>query len=313
MIEYNRYSWWKTVFTIRGTALRRAGGRVIGITLFSILVQSAFAAGTFLGLLDVGQFDRLDPSGHAVLGSLLGFLIVFRMNGSNNRYWEGRSHWGQIINSSRNLVRAGAEYSSEGGELAELVSGYVIWLRQSLRGQRDPGEAADFLSEEVCREASRFGNPPTAITARISNWIHRQLKAGLIDTELVRHMEWELSRMVDAQGGCEKILKTPLPFVYVAMIKQLLLVYLVTLPIVLVERCGWWTPMLVAVISLGFLGLEEASVETEDPFGIDDNCLDLEACTLTIARDTGQLAIYAEARSAGAGLRTIDMARAGAK
>ena len=36
----------------------------------------------------------LEPVEHAVLGSLLGFLIVFRMNASNDRYWEGRSLWG---------------------------------------------------------------------------------------------------------------------------------------------------------------------------------------------------------------------------
>ncbi|MFM9010374.1 MAG: bestrophin family ion channel [Planctomycetota bacterium] len=63
----------------------------------------------------------LDPFGHSVLGSLIGFLIVFRMNASNARYWEGRSLWGQLINASRNLVRAGSEFSSEGVELAGLV------------------------------------------------------------------------------------------------------------------------------------------------------------------------------------------------
>jgi putative membrane protein len=103
-------------------------------------------------------------------------------------------------------------------------------------------------------------------------------------------LEEQLSKLVDAQGGCEKIQKTPLPFAYVAMIKQLILVYLVTLPLVLCERCGWWSPLLLAIIALGLFGMEEASVETEDPFGSDDNCLDLETYSLTIARDTGQLA-----------------------
>ena len=36
--------------------------------------------------------------------------------------------------------------------------------------------------------------------------------------------------------------------------------------------------------------MEEASVETEDPFGRDENCLDMETYTMTIARDTGQMA-----------------------
>lgn len=301
MIEYNRYSWWKTVFSWRGTALPQAAPRVLAVTVFAVFVQIAFHEGTTFGWINLSQFDDLDPTGHAVLGSLLGFLIVFRMNGSNNRYWEGRSHWGQLINSSRSLVRVGAEYTTHGLELADLVSAYVICLRLSLRGQRDLAEVEMFLTPETCREVARFGNQPTALAAEISAWINREQRAGKIGPQMVRHMETELSRLVDSQGGCEKIQKTPLPFAYAAMIKQLILVYLMTLPIVLCERCGWWTPGLVATIAFGLFGMEEASVEIEDPFGTEDNCLDLETYTLTITRDAGQLAARTLTRSSWSG------------
>jgi putative membrane protein len=117
---------------------------------------------------------------------------------------------------------------------------------------------------------------------------------------MVRHLEDLVGRLVDAQGGCEKIQKTPLPFVYVSMVKQLILIYLTTLPVVLCERCGWWSPVLMAAISLGMFGLEEASVEIEDPFGTEDNCLDLRACTMTITRDTAQLAAAGAAQNGNA-------------
>jgi putative membrane protein len=103
-------------------------------------------------------------------------------------------------------------------------------------------------------------------------------------------MEEQLSKMVDAQGGCEKIRKTPLPFAYVVMIKQLILIYLLTLPIAVGNHCGWWSPVLVCIVAVGLLGMEEASVEIEDPFGTRENCLDMETYTITIARDTGQMA-----------------------
>jgi predicted membrane chloride channel (bestrophin family) len=51
-----------------------------------------------------------------------------------------------------------------------------------------------------------------------------------------------------------------------------------------------------ATVSLGMLGLEEASVEIEDPFGTHPNCLDLESYCLTITRDTAQLALSAKRR-----------------
>ncbi|MFN0051116.1 MAG: bestrophin family protein [Planctomycetales bacterium] len=288
MIQYDRFNWRSTVFSFRGTALKRASARILMLTLFACLVQAAYQGGEHYGWIQ--QFVGLDPTGHAVLGSLLGFLIVFRMNASNSRFWEGRSHWGQLINSSRNLVRAGVEYTDTGMELANLVTGYVICVRRSLQGNADTEEADVFLPESLCHEVSHFGNPPTGVAAAISAWIGRNHRNGQLSSQMVRHLEVELSRMVDSQGGCEKILKTPLPFVYAVMVKQLILVYLATLPISVCDRIGWWTPFLVGIVSLGLFGMEEASVEIEDPFGTDDNCLDMDNYTLTIARDTGQLA-----------------------
>lgn len=288
MIEYNRYSWWRTTFSWKGTALSRVAGRVLIFTTYAAVVQLVYEAGLSTGLYE--QFFGIDPVAHAVLGSLLGFLIVFRMNSSNSRYWEGRSSWGQMINSSRNLVRIGSEYTTEGQELAGLVAGFAICLRRSLQGHRDTEETEYYLSERVRKSVDMFGNPPTGVAAAISAWIGRQFRAGTIDIMTVRQLEEQLSKLVDSQGACEKIQKTPLPFAYVVMVKQLILAYLVTLPLVLCERCGWWSPVLMVVISLGQFGMEEASVEIEDPFGTDDNCLDMQAYCLTIARDTGQLA-----------------------
>ena len=136
----------------------------------------------------------------------------------------------------------------------------------------------------------RFGNPPTAIALAITAWIEREYRDGRLNPQLVRHMEDQLASLVNAQGGCERILKTPLPFAYVVMIKQLILVYLLSLPFAVGDLSGWWSPVLMAIISLALCGIEEASVETEDPFGRGENCLDLETFTMSIARDAGQMA-----------------------
>jgi putative membrane protein len=295
MIYYDRFNWRRNLCSFRGTALRKAAIRVLLLTVFAELIQAGYEWGAHFGWMKT--FVGLDPTSHAVLGSLLGFLIVFRMNASNSRYWEGRSHWGQLINSSRNLARVAVTYTDGGAELAALVSGYAICLRRSLQGNRDLLEADQFLPEDVCRDASSFSNPPTAVAAAISDWIDQYQRNGQLDSQKVRHLEAEMSQLVNAQGGCEKISKTPLPFVYAVMIKQLIVVYLLTLPIAVCDRIGWWTPVLVAIVSLGLFGMEEASVETEDPFGTHDNCLDMESYTVTISRDAAQL-VARKARAA---------------
>ena len=67
------------------------------------------------------------------------------MNASNNRFWEGRTCWGQIINACRNLVRVGVTYTDRGAELADLVSGYAECLRHSLQGSKDMTDIAVYL------------------------------------------------------------------------------------------------------------------------------------------------------------------------
>jgi putative membrane protein len=290
MILYDRNRWFNALFSWRGTALRRAKWRVLVMTLYALVIQVAYAAGVSLGGVRFRHFFGLDPGQHAVLGSLLGFLIVFRMNASNSRYWEGRTCWGQIINACRNLVRVGVGYTFRGAELADLVSGYAECLRHSLQGNTNMEEIEVYLPGELTRRVMRFGNPPTCVALAITGWIEREFREGQLNPQIVRQLEDQMAALVNAQGACERILKTPMPFVYVVMIKQLIMVYLLSLPFAVGNISGWWSPVLMAIVALGLFGMEEASVEIEDPFGRDYNCLDMESFTMAIARDSGQMA-----------------------
>lgn len=286
MILYNRTAWWRNSFAFHGTILPRVLGRaglLTGLCL-SLCVVDVFA------LQPNGYaLPALDQLGHTVLGIAMSMLIVFRTNTSYNRYWDGRTYWGALINGSRNLVRLASSYAPPADELAGLVSAYVVTLREQLRGKRDFKKLSALISGRMIAQVQAAESAPLVLISAISRWIHDRAQDGAIDSYQAMTMEQAVNGLVDNQGGCERIQNSPLPFVYAALIKQLLLIYLASLPFVLVSRMGFAAPLVVAVVSLGMLGIEEAGIMIESPFDDESNSLPLERFCATVARDSAQL------------------------
>jgi putative membrane protein len=288
VIDYDRNNWWTTCLAWRGTVLPHVLARVGLLTgwclvlyLFNELVLKPSKRG----------LPPLDPLGHTLLGVALGMFIVFRTNSSYSRFWEARSHWGMIVNTTRNLVRMGAVYAGPADDLARLVSAWVVLVKDQLRDAPDLNAVRHLLPGRILDRLERVANPAQMLAASMSEWIAGRQREGRLDPMMASRMEGYVGVLLDSQGGCEKIHRTPLPFVYSALIKQVLLVYLATLPFVLVPlpRMDFMAPLVVMGVSLGLLGIEEAGVEIEDPFGLDDNHLPLDQICDRIARDMQDL------------------------
>jgi putative membrane protein len=282
VIEYDRMRRFGLTFAFWGTVLPRILGPVGVLTGFCLVLC------LFNDLVlrpNDHKLPEMDQLGHAVLGGALSLLIVFRTNTANQRYWESRSHWGMIVNTCRNLARIGAAYAPPADELARLLTAYVVVLKENLRGTRDWNLVRPLLPGRVFEQMTAARNPPALLARSLSEWVQRRLGEGKLDTYQAMEMERLVCVLLDQQGGCEKIQKTPLPFVYATLIKQLLFLYLFSLPFVLATKLGYAAPLVVTVVGLGMMGIEEAGVEIENPFGLDPNNLPLEGLCETIAGD----------------------------
>jgi putative membrane protein len=292
MINYDRQNWFRLIIRYRGTVLPRVLGRVAMVAMLS-LVLTVLKLDVFPMVEERLKWDieipSLDPIGHTVLGVALGMLIVFRTNSSNSRYWEGRSHWGMLVNQSRSLVRIAQVWAGPADDLARLVAAYVLSIKQVLRDDLNLEELAHYLPGSLYERVRAVGNPPSRLARAMEEWIHERHITGRIDTRTAQLMTNCITIMVDQQGACEKIHRTPLPFIYASLIKLSLTLYVFSLPFVLIEKVGFAAPAIAALVALGMLGIEEAGVEIEDPFGLEPNDLPLEQICATIARDTAQL------------------------
>ena len=286
MIAYDPKQWLNITGAFKGTIIPRVLGRIIFLGTLTVIVV---IVRRFLPELEP-HFKPFKPLGHTLIGVALGLLIVFRNNCSYDRYWEGRKLWGAIVNASRNLIREGAAFAGDAQELATLVTAYTLVLKQHLRNSKDFEEIRALIPVAMFEHAAAASNPPSILAFYMTLWIRAEIARGRFDSITGQQVESHVKTLLDCQGGCERILRTPIPFAYAVHIKQLLLLYLGTLPLILVGELGWVAVPTVMGISFGFLGIEEAGVEIEDPFGDDPNDLPIEAICATIARDGQSLA-----------------------
>ncbi|MBI4908858.1 MAG: hypothetical protein HY820_34880 [Acidobacteria bacterium] len=280
MIHYDPHKWTDHFFDVRGSLVKEISGRVSLCVLWTI------------GVVVVHHlwFPMAIPSLlHALVGTALGLLLVFRTNASYDRYWEGRRLWGGIVNDSRNLIRGAAVHLGGDRELLfELTRWTAVFpfaLARGLRGQNGLGPlSADLLTSDVAAVAEAQ-HPALAVASRMTAVLNNARERGMISNIVYTALDANISQLVNQLGGCERIRKTPLPFAYVVHLRRALVLYCFSLPFALLSSYGWFTILDVLVISYVFFGIEEIGVEIEGPFGQDDNDLPLDDICETIHRN----------------------------
>jgi len=303
MIEYHITNWLRSALSYRGTVLPRVLLRVAMLPLITALLIT-FAGGWVQQL-------NLNALGHTLIGGALGFVLVFRNNASYDRYWEGRKHWGGIVNATRNLARAARSYGGDLGALAPALCAFPHALKRQLRREDPRGDLVAHLGAAGTARALHHPNPALVVNLMMSEWLHAATRAGAVSPEQGLRIEALIAELMDHQGACERILNTPVPFAHAIHVRQLLLLYLVTLPLVLIPVLGWTSLFVISVLGLGMLGIEEAGIEIEDPFGHDPNDLPLNRICDVICRDVRALVTLQDA-SPGADSGASASGRAGA-
>ncbi len=234
------------------------------------------------------QFELTDK-GHAIIGTPLSLLLVFRTNASYDRFWEARKIWGSIVNESRNLARSAtallAADAALVNRLVRLGIAYPYACMSTLRGKHGIGPVAAELDPAEADRLTHAQHAPLAIAVALSQGIADGHRRGLITDVQQSIIEQNIQVLVDSIGACERIRRTPLPFAYVVHLRRALAIYCGTLPLALVQYFGWLTVPVTFLVAYILLGIEEIGVEIEEPFGIDDNDLPLDRFCTTIEQN----------------------------
>jgi ion channel-forming bestrophin family protein len=226
-----------------------------------------------------------------LFGSALALFLGFRSNSAYQRWWEGRSLWGLMINASRNLARQARNFLPEpdAHDMKRTIVlrqiAYVNALRCQLRRQTPDEEVLRFLSRGEADFALERTNVANGIVDGTGRRINLARQNGWIDTIQQTAMESILVDIANAQGGMERLKNTPLPNQYRFFPTLFTHLFCILLPVGLVETLGVATPLGSTVAGLMFLAVLAIGDDLVDPFANTVHDLPLSAMCRTIEID----------------------------
>lgn len=287
MVSYNPKSWFSIIFQLHKYDTFRQ--LLPTISVLGILTL-AFCY-VEIEILNLEYTSTITV--HSLIGFVLSLLLVFRTNTAYDRWWEGRKHWGAMVNNTRNLsIKLSQIIPTNQTERRQLfrvlLTNYVFAMKEHLREgvlEHELEEIAGFNKEEVLGRDHK----PNAIAQQLYAQILLLKKDGLITEEQQIVLDNEFRSLTDIIGACERIKKTPIPYSYSAFIKKFIFIYVMSLPFGVVRDFGYSTIFVVLFIFYVLASLELIAEEIEDPFGADANDLPTDSLSETIKKNLIEL------------------------
>lgn len=274
MVKYNPKTWFELIFH----SYSRQVMKTLTPTLIFMAVYSTVVCYLYLDYFELPDISfHPTIAMHSLLGIVLGLFLVFRTNTAYDRWWEGRRLWGSMVNSTRNLALklsayVSREHPEERAWFAAMIPNFAYATKEHLRRNSRPEEMQS-VSENFIDDLQNFEHKPSRISALLYERVNGLYKAGVLTGDQLITVDKELKDLIDIMGGCERIRNTPIPYSYMMYIKKFIFIYIITLPFGFLTDSGYFTILIVLLITFVLMSVELIAEEIEDPFGHDPNDL----------------------------------------
>lgn len=262
--------------------------------LFRFLIYSAVYTSivTYILINYLSEYFHVDTVFFSLIGVILSLFVVFRMNTSYDRWWEGRRAWGSLINDSRNFglqINTIVPASNPGRRryFTKHIYNFCLALTWHLRDMNERAEYVGTKNEVKTIRDSKH-HPDTAAKFLYGEVENMHKEKAITDFDKMQLKEL-LQDFINVLGICERIKKSPIPFSHTTFIKLFILLYLGILPFGLVSEFHYLTIPAAMVMSFAMFGIEVVSEEVENPFGLDANDLPTGTLSETIRENLNEI------------------------
>ena len=309
MIHYEHLGFLGALIQVKGTVIQLALPHVVCNIIACIFyvwlldVKSVEVAGV------PGGMDRF---AWQVLMFPLGFLLVLRSNQAYGRYDEGIKLYVRMVCAANQLVRQlsfitlaedgktrlpvpiAGEFPKEGQSTCDDPAqrtiirhciAFMAAVRQDLRLTRmDAAEDVKNLALHVNKKELQYlvgvgvQNRETNTPFVIARWLTQDVAAiihRIPNAPIAARLEGSINEMVSAYEGIWDISTHPVPWPYTHLAQILLILWLYTVPLALVPLYHWWTVAIGPFLTLILVGLDSVARVLQDPFGFDNNDLNI--------------------------------------
>lgn len=262
-------------------------------------------------LLDKSRYD-VPIAAWQIFMFPLGFLLGLRSNQAYGRYLEGIAHYRNLVQAASDLCRQTA-YIKTDGEYTNTAAGddpaegqstcdnpdkqvfvrhalaFLAAVRQDIRNMRLPADdardkLADLRLHVTTAElkylyAMGIYDEEVNSPLIIGRWLTADL-ARVVDrigvNSLIGSMERSIQRMLNSYRGIDMLSAHPAPWPYTHLAQTFLIFWVYTLPLCLVPLYNYATLAIMPVTALTLFGLDAVAREIQDPFGFDENDLNIQ-------------------------------------
>jgi ion channel-forming bestrophin family protein len=279
MIIYDTKNWSTTLLKIYLSFNKAYTTRVLFKYIFYLMIYTTVVVVIDLEILEGERHFKIDPLFFSTLGFILSLMLVFRLNTSYNKWWEGRQAWGTLINQSRSLsshlnaIIPKDDWVSR-KYFATQISNFAYSMQGHLRESME-WEGLERLDDEYLNRLQSAKHVPHKIATMLYERIEENIKEGRFTQADKITLFPQIEVLLNVLGICERIKNTPIPFAHNSYIKTFILVYLLTLPFAIMNTLMYYAIPTVALVAYALMGVEVVSEEVEDPFGREANDLPL--------------------------------------
>jgi putative membrane protein len=239
-----------------------------------------------------------------ILGTALAIFLAFRNNASYARWWEARTIWANLLNSSRIFARqiiANADsalaFDKGGGtdkvqaykkEMIHRQIAFAHALRLELRRQTVWEEIKPFISETEYRELLGAQNKANLLLQKQGARIKEGMRAEILGPFDNITLEPNLAACNNWQTACERIKETPMLRQYEYFTRLFVWIFIVLLPFSLMDALKAMPALVMPfaiVIAFVFATIERVGAVNENPFENKIQDVPLTAICRTIERD----------------------------